>query len=144
MKFCESRVDHPKRCYTNLQHELVIGPMRDSSIFPEKARLYYCIRCRWSFLVCGHKVAVLDEDGKPIAGDESFSRFSTFEEGSCPVLEEFASEVLAQGDSARLSIRREDDECSNLAPGIIRFGSARTRPLFRVFSRLREDLGRRP
>jgi hypothetical protein len=79
-----------------MRHDLVIGPLCDSVLFGRKARLYYCIRCKWSFLVCGGKVALLDEGGNPLAGDRSLGRFGTFKEGPCPVLEAFALESLAE------------------------------------------------
>ncbi len=37
-----------------------------------------------------------------------------------------------------------ENERRNLASGDIGLGSARARPLFRVYRRLREDLGRHP
>jgi hypothetical protein len=79
-----------------MQHEFVIGPLCDSELFGRKARLYYCSRCKWSFLVCGSKVAVLDEGGNRLARDDSFRRFDALEESPCPVLEALASEFLAE------------------------------------------------
>src|SRR5208282_978182 len=84
-----------ERHRANLRHEFVIGPLHDSDLFLRKGRLYYCTQCKWSFLVCGDKVAVLDDDGRPLAGPRSTSRFATFEEGPCPVLEGFESAALA-------------------------------------------------
>jgi len=79
-----------------MRHEFVIGPLCDSALFERKAKLYYCIQCKWSFLVCESKVEVLDEGGNPLAGDEISGRFGTFEEGPCPVLEALALEFLAE------------------------------------------------
>src|SRR5258706_10727288 len=79
----------PRRHET--RHAFVIGPLCDSTLTSRKARLYYCRLCEWRFLVCGDKVAVLDAQGEPLTGPQSASRFSTFEEGPCPVLETFAS-----------------------------------------------------
>jgi hypothetical protein len=78
-----------------VQHEFVIGPLCDSALFGRKARLYYCVQCKWSFLVCGSKFAVLDESGNRFNGDESSRRSVTFEK-PCPVLEAFASEFLGE------------------------------------------------
>lgn len=83
-----------------MRHHFVIGPLCDSELFRRKARLYYCVRCRWSFLVCGSKLVVLDQGGNPVAGDESLRRFATFAEGPCPVLEAFASASSAEAAAA--------------------------------------------
>ena len=97
MKLWRKRV-YPERCDRSLRHEFVIGPRCDSSLFAEKARVYYCVRCRWNFLVCRSRVAVLDERGNPLTGTESSDRFNTFEEGPCPVLEALTSpEAAARG-----------------------------------------------
>jgi len=62
MKLWGNGIYHPaKRRDRSLRHEFVVGPLCDSSLSERKARLYYCIRCKWNFLVCGSKVAVLDE-----------------------------------------------------------------------------------
>jgi hypothetical protein len=63
------------------RHEFVVGRLPKPAGLHQKAGLYYCIRCKWSFLVCGSQVAVLDEDGSPLGGDGSRRRFATFEEG---------------------------------------------------------------
>jgi hypothetical protein len=83
---------------------------------------------------------VLDEYGKPIVGEESFRRFSTFEEGPCPVLESFASAAAAA--NAQPSLRRKSDESVDLASGYISARPRRFRPVLRVLTGLREDLGR--
>jgi hypothetical protein len=124
------------------RHEFVIGPLCDSNLASPKARLYYCMRCKWSFLVSGSKVAMRDEDGEPLADEESFRRFRTFEEGPCPVLEAFAALALAAMDESPLSFRRKYNESDDLAPRHFSAWLGRPRPLFRVFSRLREGLGR--
>jgi hypothetical protein len=133
---------HHQRSDRSSRHEFVIGPLRESSLSPRKARLYYCIRCKWNFLVCGSRVAVLDERGNPLTGTESSNRFSTFEEGPCPVLKALTWDIPSGTETAAIASWRNGNESRNLAPSYIRLGSARPRPLFRVFSRLRENLGR--
>ena len=85
---------------------------------------------------------MLDERGDPLTGTESSERFSTLGEGPCPVLEALTSSISNGTGTAAIAPRRNGNERSNLAPGNIRLGPVRPRPLFRVFSRLREDLGR--
>jgi len=126
---------------TRLKHDFVIGTQRHSDLSGRAARLYYCIRCKWSFLVCGSKVAVLNEDERPIVGEESLRRFNTFEEGPCPVLEAFASAALASAESLRVPLRSRRDESGSLAPHIPAW-SARPRPSLRVITRMRENFGR--
>jgi len=125
------------------RHEFVIGPLRDSNLSSHKARIYYCRLCKWSFLVCGNRVAVIDEDGRPLVGRESSIRFSTFEEGPCPVLEAFSSASMADVDKSQQPFRSEYHEPSNLASANFPTRPDRPRPLLRVFTGLRENIGRR-
>jgi hypothetical protein len=83
---------------------LVIGPLCDSALFGRKARLYHCSRCKWSFLVCGSKVVVLDGGGSPLNGDESSIRFRG-DHDPCPVLETFALEALEEASAAQLGFQ---------------------------------------
>ncbi|MGA2412315.1 MAG: hypothetical protein ABSG46_18270 [Candidatus Binataceae bacterium] len=85
-------IDHHRRD-TNLRHNFTIGPLCDTYLFSKKARLYYCTRCSWNFLVCDSAVAVLDAEGKPLAGAEAARQFQTFAAGPCPVLQTLALET---------------------------------------------------
>src|ERR1700733_10987667 len=143
MKLWESHAVAIEPHRASSRHEFVIGPLCDSNLSLRKARLYYCRLCKWNFLVCGSRVAVLDEDGEPMIGDESYSRFSTFEEGPCPILETFASAALTALDKSKFSLRRKYDERSNLATNHFPARPDRPRPLLRVLGGLRENLGRR-
>ena len=134
VKFWKSHAAALTRHDSNLRHEFVIGPLCDSDLCPgKKARLYYCIRCNERFLVSGSRVAVLNEDGTPIVGEESLRRFNTFGEGPCTVLEVFAS--------ADLSSTREFDEPGNRVARSLPAWSDHPRPLLRVLTRAREGLG---
>jgi hypothetical protein len=143
MKPSESLAAAKIRRHTNPRHAFVIGPLCDSKLSSRKARLYYCRLCNWTFLVCGSQVAVLDERGEPLIGEESFSRFCTFEEGPCPALEAFAPATLADDENPRLSLRRKYDELSHLASSHFPVRPDRPGPLLRVLGGLRENLGRR-
>src|SRR5271163_431915 len=143
MKLLENHAEASVRHLTNSRHAFVIGPLCDSNLSSRKARLYYCRLCKWTFLVCGSHVAVLDENGEPLVGEESFSRFSTFEEGPCPAFETFASAALADNEKPRLSLRRKYDELRHLAASHFPARPDRSRPLLRVLVGLRENLGRR-
>lgn len=77
----------------NLRHTFAIGPLCDTYLFKRRARLYYCARCSWSFLVSGSAAAVIDAEGRPLAGEEAAKRFQSFENGPCPVLEGLAKEL---------------------------------------------------
>jgi hypothetical protein len=74
-----------------MPHEFVIGPLRTTKFAPGRARIYYCYRCEWTFLVFKNKVMVLDREGLPISREASLDRMRTFANGPCPVLETFAS-----------------------------------------------------
>jgi hypothetical protein len=142
MKLWKSRTVAAERCDRSLRHEFLIGPLCNTSLFPKEARVYYCFRCKWSFLVCGSKVAVLDEDGSLLAGAESLRRFNTLEEGPCPVLEAFVSAPPLDAHPLEPQFRRKFDEPGYLASRHVRTGSGRPGPVLRVLSRVREDLGR--
>jgi hypothetical protein len=130
-------VDHPP---LPARHQFVIGQPYKRAAFHEDARLYYCIHCRWSFFVWGSRVAVLDDDGTPLVGEDSIHRFKTFEDGPCPVLEAFAS-AAAQLASVGPQLKRQRDQRNYLASRHLRSWPRRARPLLRVLSRLREDSG---
>ena len=125
-----------------LRHDFAIGPLTVSALFRGKARLYYCIRCNWHFLVGEKKVVVLDDDGHPMGGPDSSTRFATFAEGPCPALAAFEARYPIKGYIVNLEPRRTSDERRTLATSNIPFGSIWPWPVFRVFSRLREGLGR--
>ena len=124
----------------DLRHQFVIGPLCNNSLSSDKARLYYCLKCKWMFLVCGRNVAVLDECGEPIVVEESLRRFHTFEEGPCPVLKSFAAAAAAVAANPLPLLRRTSDECVDLASSYISPRPRRIRPVLRVLTGLREDL----
>ena len=142
MKLWESHFLRPQRHAPSVRHEFVIGPFCDSALFRRKARLYYCIRCRWQFLVSEKKVVVLDNDGHPMAGADSSARFNTFAEGPCPALVELETRYPIKAYIVNLEPRRKSDEPRTVATRNIPVGTGWPWTLFRVFSRLRENLGR--
>jgi len=79
----------------NLRHNFAIGPLCDTYLFKHQARLYYCARCSWSFLVSSGAVAVIDAHGRPLTGDEAERQFKSFANGPCPVLQGLAQETAA-------------------------------------------------
>jgi len=119
-----------------LRHNFIVGPQRHIDLFGRAARLYYCVRCKWSFLVRKNTVVVLDENESPIAGEESLRRFNTFGEGPCLVLAAFVAAALAHADAAAAPSRSRHDEFVNAAPSHIPARS-RPRPLLRVLTRAR-------
>jgi hypothetical protein len=120
-----------------LRHNFVVGPRRHSDLFGRAARLYKCVRCKWSFLVCGRKVVVLNDDGSPIVGEESLRRFNTFAQGACPVLEVSVSAPLTGPESLRVS-RSGQSDSRKTASLPVSIWSGRPRPLLRVLTRRRE------
>jgi len=79
-----------------LRHNFVIGPLSERPLFERKARIYYCSRCRWTFLVSDATVVALDEGGNPIGHAEGAARFASFELGPCPG----AADSRSEADSA--------------------------------------------
>src|SRR6516165_10006336 len=114
MKIWETRVDTEGRD-RSVRHEFVIGPQFNSPLFTGKARLYYCVRCKWNFLVSRDGVAVLDERGNPLTGSESSDRFNTFEDGPCPVFKALVADALIEtAKVVRSAQRRNENEHRNL------------------------------
>ncbi|MBV8452406.1 MAG: hypothetical protein JOZ29_09055 [Deltaproteobacteria bacterium] len=135
MKFWANRSNG--RGPTAAKHEFVIGPLFKHAVFQEKARLYYCIRCKWSFLVCGSKIVVLDEDSSPLGGDGGLRRFVTFEEGPCPVLEAFVAAASFDTGSSQPQFKRERElEHGRLVPHHLQVQPGRHQPALRVVSRM--------
>jgi len=124
------------------RHEFVIGPLFHSPLFDRQARLYHCVGCRWTFLVCGSQVVVLDADSKPMTRADSGDRFSTFENGPCPALTMLESTAPDSSRAAAIAPRRNGNGSRNLAASDVRPGPIGPWPLLRVFSRVRENLGR--
>ena len=65
-------------------HELVIGPLCDDSLFSRKARLYFCMKCKQRFLVCGDRYALLDRRGNVMATIAAQDRSDSLEQALCP------------------------------------------------------------
>ena len=130
----------PVRDTTSLKHDFVIGPQRYSELFGRPARLYHCVRCKWSFLVGGSKVVVLDEHQKPIVGEESLKRFDSLGQGPCPVLEAIMSAALATGQASRVEPQNEPEKSARIAPVRILASTARPRPVLRLLGRMRANL----
>jgi hypothetical protein len=57
--------------------------------FQPRRYSFFCVRCRWSFLVNDGRrgvITALDADGDPMDGDEAAERIATFAQGPCPAL----------------------------------------------------------
>lgn len=56
-------------------------------LFQPQRYAYYCVRCKWSFLVNDGRrgvVTALDASGKPLERTEAAQRVATFTDGPCP------------------------------------------------------------
>jgi len=129
----------PDRETVSLKHDFVIGPQRYSELFGRPARLYHCVRCKWSFLVGGSKVVVLDEHQKPIVGEESLKRFNSLGQGPCPVLEAFMSAALATAQASHVRPKNGQGNPDRMAPFRIPASTARPRPVLRLLGRMRAN-----
>jgi hypothetical protein len=115
---------------TEAGHEFVIGPPDRPTEYPRGTKVYHCMRCKESYLVCGRQVAVLDDDGRPISVVHSRERLKNFVESRC----DGAPEVVAQPIATAVPVlpaRHSSDE-----PRVLRvnFGAA---PVTRSASMLR-------
>ena len=137
MKLWWKREKSAARESASLRHDFVIGPLRYSELFGRPARLYYCVRCKWSFLVGGSKVVVLDEHQKPIVGEESLRRFNSLAKGPCPVLEAFMSAAMATTQVSRVMVQNGQNEPGRMAPFRIPARTVRPGPVLRLLGRTR-------
>lgn len=58
-------------------------------LFQPQRYAYYCVRCKWSFLVNDGRrgvVTALDESGQPLERIEAAQRVGTFTDGPCPAM----------------------------------------------------------
>jgi hypothetical protein len=143
MRLWANKFSASERRNLSYRHEFVIGPLSNSPLFRRKARVYYCMRCKWQFLVSEKRVVVLGEDGTPLTNNiDSAGRFDTFEEGPCPALAALRAHEPIKAYIVNLEPRRKCDERRSLATSNFHPWTIRPWPLLRVFSRLREGLGR--
>lgn len=59
-------------------------------LFKPHRYLYYCARCKWSFVVNDGRsgmITPVDDDGNPLPHGEALSRVATFALGPCPALQ---------------------------------------------------------
>lgn len=68
------------------RHEFAISRAGPDDPFHGKGSRYTCIHCKWSFIVKGLTVVVLDDNGRPMKGKLADMRFDTFADGPCPAL----------------------------------------------------------
>ena len=67
-----------------MPHNFVIEPLgRQPGWFKPQQYRYYCICCRWMFLVEGRKICALNESGEPLPEPENGQRFASFALGLC-------------------------------------------------------------
>jgi hypothetical protein len=75
-------------------------------LFGPRRYLYYCARCKWSFIVNDGRRGVLTpiaDNGTPLEPDEAVARAATFALGPCPAmraLSDAAVNVHANGNGS--------------------------------------------
>ena len=117
-----------------MRHDFVIGPLCDHELFTGKARLYYCIRCNWRFLVRDRRVLVLDEAGR-VLPQGALASFEAYEQGACPARKNAATEAV-NGYVIHMKPQRKNCEFRNLDSRHRSVGVTSPRPLQRVFDRV--------
>ena len=125
----------------NLRHDFLIGPLAGNALVLRRARVYYCARCKWNFIVCENRIAALDGNGNPIGGDEGHRRFKTFGDGPCPALAQSNLAAPQAADNKNVSPRRNTNESGDMAPGLVCTWAGRARDMLRISTGLRENLG---
>ena len=66
-----------------MRHNFAIEPLGPIGRFKAQRYLYFCIHCRWFFLVEGWKACALDQSSQPLSEPENGERVSTFAVGPC-------------------------------------------------------------
>lgn len=77
---------------------------RVPGLFKPTRYLYFCARCKWSFIVNDGRRGVLtpvSDNGKPLAREEAVARAATFAAGPCPALRRLSEAPVAAGLSGR-------------------------------------------
>jgi hypothetical protein len=67
-----------------MRHNFAIERLGRPERFKPQRYTYFCIHCRWSFLVEGWKACALDESRQPLSEPENGERVATFAVGPCP------------------------------------------------------------
>jgi hypothetical protein len=94
-------------------------------LFKPNRYLYYCARCKWSFVVNDGRSGVIspvDGDGNFLQHDEAQRRLATFAVGPCPALQVLNSKPVPIQTSNGTDARRIDH---------IRHFQSRANPLLR-------------
>ena len=76
----------PRFSAAEMRHNFTIWALAKSGSSRRRLHLYYCVRCKWAFLVDDESVSVtpLDQDGNPLRAPEAGKRLATFGVGPCP------------------------------------------------------------
>src|SRR4029077_10225942 len=69
-----------------MRHMFAIKDLGQSGWFKPHKYRYFCVLCRWTFLVENRRgdATALDESGQALNGAESAARVATFALGPCP------------------------------------------------------------
>jgi hypothetical protein len=91
-----------------MRHNFAIWALEKSGTSRRHLHVYYCVRCKWGFLVNDHSglVTPLDQNGNPIREPEAAERVATFGVGPCPVFSRLTgngrlTQVVAPADVPR-------------------------------------------
>lgn len=69
-----------------MRHTFAIKDLGQSGWFKPHSYRYFCVLCRWTFLVENRRgdATALDESGRALSGAENAARAATFAFGPCP------------------------------------------------------------
>jgi hypothetical protein len=69
-----------------MRHTFAIKDLGQSGWFKPHRYRYFCLLCRWTFLVENRRgdATALDESGQALSGGENAARVATFALGPCP------------------------------------------------------------
>jgi hypothetical protein len=79
-----------------VRHLFAIQRLRQGAAGGSYNHCYYCVRCRWAFLVDGRGgVIAVDSDNQPLAHEEAAHRVESFAHGPCGA--HWASSAIIDG-----------------------------------------------
>jgi hypothetical protein len=91
-----------------LRHNFAIRDLgKRPGLFQGHRYLYYCVHCKWAFLINDTSraaVTPVDAAGKPLESGESRRRLGTFVQGPCPATAIFRTADTGVGPQASQSM----------------------------------------
>ena len=96
------------------RHNFAVQDLGQSGLLGPHTYRYFCVTCRWMFLVVNRRgdTVALDESGQPLPEPENRRRVASFAEGPCPA----SAAIWMQAEAAAAASAAPPHEQDRLAP----------------------------